>query len=80
VHTTQSIADDPQFRDRLPWIPTEQVGCEQLPIPIKFADVELPVPTMAPTLGQHTDAVLSEVLGYDEATLAQKRADGAFGA
>jgi crotonobetainyl-CoA:carnitine CoA-transferase CaiB-like acyl-CoA transferase len=80
VHTTQSIADDPQFRDRLSWIPTEQVGCEQLPIPIKFADVELPTPTMAPTLGQHTDTVLAEVLGYDDATLAQKRADGAFGA
>jgi crotonobetainyl-CoA:carnitine CoA-transferase CaiB-like acyl-CoA transferase len=79
VHTTQSIAEDPQFKDRLPWIPKEQVGCEQLPIPIKFADVGLPTPTMAPTLGQHTDAVLAEVCGYDDATLAQKRAEGAFG-
>ena len=78
-NTTKSIADDPQFQDRLPWLPTEQVGCEQLPIPIKFADVELPDPTMAPTLGQHTDEVLGEVLGYDDATLAAKRDAGAFG-
>jgi crotonobetainyl-CoA:carnitine CoA-transferase CaiB-like acyl-CoA transferase len=79
VHTTKSIADDPQFLDRLPWIPREQVGCEQLPIPVKFADVELPTPTMAPTLGQHTDEVLAEVAGYDADTLAAKRAAGAFG-
>ena len=34
---------------------------------------------MAPTLGEHTDEVLSEVLGYDDATLAAKRDAGAFG-
>jgi crotonobetainyl-CoA:carnitine CoA-transferase CaiB-like acyl-CoA transferase len=79
VHTTESIAEDPQFKDRLRWIPKEQLGCEQLPIPIKFTDVPLPTPTKAPTLGQHTDTVLAEVCGYDDATLAQKRADGAFG-
>ena len=79
VNTPQSIADDPQFQHRLPWIPREQVGCEQLPTPLKFADVELPAPTMAPTLGQHTDDVLREVLGYDDDTLAGKRSAGAFG-
>jgi crotonobetainyl-CoA:carnitine CoA-transferase CaiB-like acyl-CoA transferase len=78
VHTTRTIADDPQFRERLPWIPREQVGCEQLPFPVRF-DLDLPAPTMAPTLGQHTDSVLAEVLGYDEGTMAAKRAAGAFG-
>ena len=62
VNTTKSIADDPQFLDRLEWIPREQVGCEQLPFPVKFAgSVELPVPTMAPTLGQHTEEILAEL-------------------
>jgi crotonobetainyl-CoA:carnitine CoA-transferase CaiB-like acyl-CoA transferase len=78
VNTAQTIAIDPQFVARLPWIPAEAVGCDQLPIPLKF-DVELPVPTMAPTLGQHTDLVLADVLGYDTATIAAHRASGAFG-
>ncbi|MBA2280556.1 MAG: CoA transferase [Actinomycetota bacterium] len=79
VHTPQTIADDRQFRERLPWLPREELGCEQLPIPLKFIDVELPVPTMAPTLGQDTDAVLADVLGYDDDTIAARRAAGAFG-
>ena len=33
--------------------------------PIKLIGEELPLPTMAPTAGQHTDAVLDDVLGYD---------------
>ena len=79
VNTPKTIADDPQFQHRLPWIPQEQLGCEQLPTPLKFADVGLPQPTMAPTLGQHTDEVLREVLGYDDVTLEAKRAAGALG-
>jgi crotonobetainyl-CoA:carnitine CoA-transferase CaiB-like acyl-CoA transferase len=79
VNTPQTIAADPQFVDRLPWIPTEQLGCEQLPTPLKFLDVEVPTPTRAPTLGQHTDEVLRDVLGYDEATITAKRAAGALG-
>ena len=79
VNTPASIADDPQFQHRLPWLPREQLGCEQLPFPVRFLDVELPVATMAPTLGQDTDAVLADVLGYDEATIAAKRASGALG-
>jgi crotonobetainyl-CoA:carnitine CoA-transferase CaiB-like acyl-CoA transferase len=79
VNTPQTIAADPQFQHRLPWLSREQLGCEQLPIPLKFADVELPEPTMAPTLGQHTDEVLRDVLGYDDGTVAAKRAAGAFG-
>jgi crotonobetainyl-CoA:carnitine CoA-transferase CaiB-like acyl-CoA transferase len=79
VNTPKTIADDPQFQHRLPWIPREQLGCEQLPTPLKFADVGLPQPTMAPTVGQHTDEVLREVLGYDDAAVAAKRAAGALG-
>lgn len=79
VNTTRSIAADPQFRHRLPWLPAEVLGCDQLPTPLKFADVGLPEPTRAPTLGQHTEEVLAEVLGYDDAALAAKRDAGAFG-
>ena len=78
VNTPKTIAEDPQFLDRLPWLSRDDLGCEQLPFPVKF-DVELPSPTRAPTLGQHTDEIVADVLGYDEATAASKREAGAFG-
>ena len=79
VNTPSSIADDLQFRDRLPWIPQEQLGAEQLPLPIKLVDGELPWPTKAPLVGEHTDEVLRDVLGYDETRVATLRASGALG-
>jgi crotonobetainyl-CoA:carnitine CoA-transferase CaiB-like acyl-CoA transferase len=79
VNTPQTLADDPQFQDRFPWIPAERLGCDQLPSPIKFLDVEVPVPTRAPTVGQHTDEVLRQVLGYDDARIAALRQSGALG-
>jgi crotonobetainyl-CoA:carnitine CoA-transferase CaiB-like acyl-CoA transferase len=63
VNTPKTIADDPQFRDRLSWIPKEQLGAEQLPFPVKWLDEEMPAPRHAPELGQHTDEVLDELRG-----------------
>jgi crotonobetainyl-CoA:carnitine CoA-transferase CaiB-like acyl-CoA transferase len=79
VNTPKTIADDPQFQDRLPWIPQERTGAEQVPTPIKFLDVDVPVPAKAPTVGQHTDEVLREVLDYDADRVAALRASGALG-
>ncbi len=79
VNTPQTLADDPQFQDRFPWIPAEVLGCDQLPSPIKFLDVEMPTPTKAPTVGQHTDEVLRQVLGYDDDRIAALRGAGALG-
>ena len=79
VNTPQTLADDPQFQARFPWIPTERLGCEQLPSPIKYLDVDIPLPTKAPTVGQHTDEVLRTVLGYDDAQIDALRATGALG-
>ena len=47
--------------------------------PIKLLDEELPVPTKAPTVGQHTDEVLHDVLGYDDEVVAALRRSGALG-
>ena len=63
----------------MPWIPAANVGAEMLPTPIKFVGETLPVPTMAPTVGEHTEAVLRDVLGWDDARIAAARAAGAFG-
>jgi crotonobetainyl-CoA:carnitine CoA-transferase CaiB-like acyl-CoA transferase len=79
VNTPKDIGDDPQFQARLPWIPISQLGTEQIPVPVKLLDGELPAPTKAPEVGQHTDEVLRDVLGYDDATIAAKRAAGALG-
>jgi crotonobetainyl-CoA:carnitine CoA-transferase CaiB-like acyl-CoA transferase len=79
VNTPKSLADDPQFQDRLPWIPKEVVGNDQVPSPIKLLGEELPLPDKAPTAGQHTDAVLHDVLGYDDERIAALRAQGALG-
>ena len=79
VNTPKTLADDPQFQDRLPWIPKEQVGSDQVPSPIKVIDEEMALPTRAPDAGQHTEAVLRDVLGYDEARIADLRAAGALG-
>jgi formyl-CoA transferase len=36
-------------------------------------------PTPAPKLGQHTDDILRELLGYDAGRITQLHASGAFG-
>ncbi len=41
---------------------------------------DLPHPTEAPTLGQHNEAVLRSVLGYDDNRITAARDGGAFGA
>jgi crotonobetainyl-CoA:carnitine CoA-transferase CaiB-like acyl-CoA transferase len=78
-NTQANIGDDPQFKHRMGFLPIEAVGCEQLPLPVFVDDQPLPVPTMAPTVGQNTDEVMADVLGKDEATIAKLRDAGAFG-
>jgi crotonobetainyl-CoA:carnitine CoA-transferase CaiB-like acyl-CoA transferase len=34
---------------------------------------------MAPTVGEHNDAVMADVLGYDAEKIAQLKSAGAFG-
>ena len=79
VNTAKTIVDDPQFRDRFPLYAVDQLGAEQLPLPLKVAGEELPVPTKAPVAGQDTDAVLRDVLGYDDARIAELREARTFG-
>jgi|SRR5579871_278318 len=79
VNTPHSIAADPQFQHRLPWIPAERLGADQLPTPLKYLGEELPEPAKAPTVGQHSDEVLRDVLGYADDRIAALRATGALG-
>jgi crotonobetainyl-CoA:carnitine CoA-transferase CaiB-like acyl-CoA transferase len=76
VNTPQTIGDDPQFQARLGWF---RRGADQLPSPVKVVGAEVPEPDEAPTIGEHTDAVLRDVLSYDDAKIAELRDAGAFG-
>jgi crotonobetainyl-CoA:carnitine CoA-transferase CaiB-like acyl-CoA transferase len=79
VNTPANIGEDPQFQARLGWIPASDLGAEQLPSPLKPVGGSYPNPAKAPEVGQHTDAVLREVAGYDEERVAALRAAGVLG-
>jgi len=78
-NTPKTLLADPQFQDRLPMIPAARLGADMLPTPLKFIGEELPVPTKAPTVGEHTEVVLRDALGWTDAQIADARANGAFG-
>ena len=78
-NTPANIGDDPQFQHRMNFLPSEALGCEQLPLPVFVGGKPLPLPTLAPSVGQHTDEVMAEVLGKGAAEIAGLRDRGAFG-
>ncbi len=78
VNTTANIGDDPQFQHRMGFYPTEALGCEQLPLPAFVNGEPLPCPTMAPTVGEHTDEVMAEI-GKSPDVIEALRDGGAFG-
>jgi crotonobetainyl-CoA:carnitine CoA-transferase CaiB-like acyl-CoA transferase len=79
VNTPKSILEDPQFRHRFTWFPTEQVDADMLGYPVKIASADLPVPSRAPSPGQHSEEVLREVAGYDGERLERIRAARVLG-
>ncbi len=79
VNTPKTLADDAQFRDRFPLYPHEEHGADMLPFPVKIVGEELPSPGLAPTVGEHNERVLSEVLGYDAKRIAELKETGALG-
>lgn len=78
VNTPKTIADDPQFQDRLPWLPQAALGTDQVPSPVKFLGEDTPIPTKAPDQGQHTGEILRAVLGYDDDRIEALKASGAI--
>jgi crotonobetainyl-CoA:carnitine CoA-transferase CaiB-like acyl-CoA transferase len=79
VNTAKTIVEDAQFQHRFPLFGVDQLGAEQLPLPLHVIGEDLPVPTKAPEAGQDTDTVLRDVLGYDDAKVTALRESGAFG-
>jgi len=79
VNTPETVADDPQFHHRMPFHTIDDLGAEQLPLPVHIDGDLPPAPTMAPRVGEHTDEVLPE-LGLDADRIAALRAAGVVGA
>jgi len=80
VNDTTSLLSDPQFQARLGFRSREQHGTELMPSPIRLIDEELPVPTMSRVSpGEDNEAVLREVLGYDDVRVGTLRSSGALG-
>ncbi len=79
ANSPKTLYADPQFKERIDLLPAEQVGADMLPTPIKFVDETLPMPAKAPTVGQHTEQVVRDVLGWDDKQIEAARAAGAFG-
>jgi crotonobetainyl-CoA:carnitine CoA-transferase CaiB-like acyl-CoA transferase len=50
-----------------------------LAFPVHFVGEELPEPAIAPTVGEHTEEVLRDVLGYGDNKIESFREAGAFG-
>ncbi|MFC0206111.1 CaiB/BaiF CoA transferase family protein [Novosphingobium soli] len=60
-------------------VETQHATLGAIPIvnrPIRFTDAEQPIPDAPPVLGQHTDAVLADVLDLSPERIAQLRAAG----
>ncbi len=79
VNTPANIVDDPQFKERFHLLPHTTHGADMLPFPVRFVDEGETIPCRAPTVGEHTEAVLRQVLGYDAAQVAALRQAGALG-
>jgi crotonobetainyl-CoA:carnitine CoA-transferase CaiB-like acyl-CoA transferase len=73
VNTPKNLPDDPQFKARFEWLPASQLGADELPQPVKFLGESIPTPSRAPKVGEHTEQVLREMAGYDDARLAALR-------
>jgi crotonobetainyl-CoA:carnitine CoA-transferase CaiB-like acyl-CoA transferase len=80
VNTPASIAADPQFADRMPFTPAAALGADQLPFPVRVVgEPPASARTRAPDVGQHTEEILTGVLGYDAGRVAALRQSGAVG-
>jgi formyl-CoA transferase len=81
VFDTGDLMEDPSFRatGMLSEIVHPQRGPVVLPgWPVKMSGSPTPAITCPPTLGQHTEVVLAEMLGTSAAEIAELRGSGAI--
>ena len=80
VNTPKTIGDDPQFQDRMSWLPASELGADMLPDPDQVRRRDDADPDQGPDASASTPTrCCTDVLGYDEARMAELRAAGALG-
>jgi formyl-CoA transferase len=79
-HVTEDLATDEHVRGRDMWVELDHPQRGKwwnVGMPIKLSDSPAQI-ERSPLLGEHTDEVLKEVLGYDEARIKALLGAGAF--
>ena len=79
VYNAKTAPNDPQFQHRLPFYSIDELGAEQLPLPVNVIGEETNPPSKAPSVGEHTNEVLTNLLGYEESRISGLRDNGVFG-
>ena len=82
INTIDQIVEHPQVKAREMLVECEHPVAGKVRMvgaPVKLSDTPGSVREPAPLLGQHTDEVLRERLGLDDAEIARLRAAGALG-
>jgi formyl-CoA transferase len=82
VNDMQRLFGDPQVLHRrmVAEIPHPTIGALRLTgVPIKYSDTPATIRRPPPLLGEHTDEVLEELLGYGPEAIADLRARGVIG-
>ncbi len=82
VRTVGEAIRSPEARERqlVTRIPHPRAGwIPNVRLPIRYSRTPVADPVAAPAVGQHTDEVIREILGYDEDRLARLSEAGAFG-
>ena len=80
INTLDRVFDDPQIKARGMRVKIPHalgVDVEYAGNPIRFSDSPVDYPRAAPLLGEHSDEVLEEWLGLDDAAIAALRQSGA---
>jgi formyl-CoA transferase len=81
VNNMQHLFADPQIKHRnmIAEIPHPTIGTLRLAgIPIKYSETPSSVRLHPPLLGEHTDSVLTEILGYSPDKIKSLKAQGAI--
>ncbi len=79
VNQMNEVFDDPQVKEREMVVTMKHPQRGDMPLlanPIKFSGTPVQYRLRPPDLGEHTDDVLSSLLGYDEMRLGELRAKG----
>jgi len=82
IMSTEDLANDEHVRGRDMWVELDHPQRGKwwnVGMPIKLSDSPAVI-QRSPTLGEHTDEVLKQVLGYDDARIGTLKQAGAFSA